>query len=530
VTAQFNLLDEPWLPVIMGDGARMEIGIRAALLSAAEIRELRDESPVVTAALHRLLLAILHRVLDGPRTLEDWDRLWDRGLDPDALKRYFNAWTGRFDLFDAKHPFFQVVGIPAEVKRSGIRRLAAELTNGGEGSAHFNHDADRPSLNVAFAFAARWLVGQQAAALSGTMGGGRGNFLDAPMARGAVFLIEGENLLRTLLLNLIPYDNSRPIPRTGEDLPAWERPHGAVRPLADNKKPARRAPTGYVDYLTWQSRAVRLDRPAAGEATIRECTVFDGETLDPPKQDIDPMMAYSRDPENKKQPVSVFRVRSDRALWRDLDALLALKFLATVASRGVIPASARMRLSTMGWASSQAKVDLWRQERLSLPIAYLSDRDLVSDLTTALSLGTAAAAALQLAARTSARFALSPGSPKKADKDRVSQLADSLAPERLYWSRLEAPFRALLIDMPGDPSHRLGALRSWFEETLCRFAIEAFRRTVGTLDASARAHHAAVEGEAALFRGLYLLKLKSEFRHLFPIPQLTPKEAVRAAE
>src|SRR4051794_16935489 len=97
----FNLVDECWIPCIrLADNRRVELGLRDVLVQAPTIREVYDPSPLVTVALHRLLLAILHRNF-GPRTLEAWCALWRRGAwDTAVLDEYFACWRHRFDLFD----------------------------------------------------------------------------------------------------------------------------------------------------------------------------------------------------------------------------------------------------------------------------------------------------------------------------------------------------------------------------------------------------------------------------------------------
>jgi CRISPR system Cascade subunit CasA len=74
----YNLLNKSWLPCTMPDSSMCELGILEALVRAHDIREIVDSSPLVTFALHRLLLAILHRNF-GPEDSAQWKILWDRG-------------------------------------------------------------------------------------------------------------------------------------------------------------------------------------------------------------------------------------------------------------------------------------------------------------------------------------------------------------------------------------------------------------------------------------------------------------------
>ncbi|MCL6622968.1 MAG: hypothetical protein K6T55_12840, partial [Syntrophobacterales bacterium] len=56
---------------------------------------------------------------------------------------------------------------------------------------------------------------------------------------------------------------------------------------------------------------------------------------------------------------------------------------------------------------------------------------------------------LQQALRQVAQEILSPP-PRTPDRQEVNRLLQSWAPGRLYWPRLEAPFRRLLVELPDD--------------------------------------------------------------------------------
>src|SRR5881398_2234136 len=111
--AEFNLIDEPWIPCIAPQGQRVEYGIRDTLLKAHDLREICDDSPLVTVALHRLLLSILYRAYEGPPDMAKWRSLHERGnvAPGDGIDKYLKDWRSRFYLFDDKHPFMQVAGL-----------------------------------------------------------------------------------------------------------------------------------------------------------------------------------------------------------------------------------------------------------------------------------------------------------------------------------------------------------------------------------------------------------------------------------
>ena len=65
----FDLIEEKWLPCVMLDNSLKSLSLRDVLTDAHNIRELIGDSSPVTIALHRLLLAILHRALNAPHNI-----------------------------------------------------------------------------------------------------------------------------------------------------------------------------------------------------------------------------------------------------------------------------------------------------------------------------------------------------------------------------------------------------------------------------------------------------------------------------
>jgi len=168
----FNLVDQPWLPCIGQDGRRREVGIREALAKAHEFAGLRDPSPLVTAALHRLLLAVLHAALRGPKDLAAWKALWTGGsFDLPEFAAYLDRWRNRFDLFDAAHPFYQVPGLvvrsgkSAKESATNVSRLVHEISAGNNATL-FDHSYDSEVPALSPDACARALVAAQAYSLA----------------------------------------------------------------------------------------------------------------------------------------------------------------------------------------------------------------------------------------------------------------------------------------------------------------------------------------------------------------------------
>ncbi len=497
MTASFDLISAPWIPCVGQDGRPVELGLRDALVRAHELREVGGESPLVTAALHRLLLALLHRVF-GPKGYDAWAALWQAGcLDPAALDAYFAQWRERFDLFHPTRPFYQAKD--DRVKPKSLTSLVHDAASGNNATL-FDHHTDEGGLTLGPAQAARFLVVGQAFGLAGLSGLPQ-KFTDGPCARGIIFLVQGDSLFETLLLNLLRYDDDHPLPRQPSDRPSWE--------MADPFDGDRAVPRGYLDYLTWQNRRILLLPETTAEGlVVRQMTLAPGLRLG--EGIPDPMKPYRRD---EKRGLLPLRFNENRSLWRDSATLFqldapksyaprAFAWLGELIGEGYLPRGTRRTLA-LGMANDQAKVEFFRTEHLPLPLAYLRDQQLVNSLRSDV-LGVAEDVAHQLwgAARTMATLVLAPQAesegahqPAREDLDRV------MAPwgiERRYWSRLEVPFR---LALEGLPHNREETLASW-QQTLRRTAWETFDGAADDVESDPRALKAAVRGRDQLAAGL----------------------------
>ncbi len=503
----FNLLDEPWVPCVTADGSAQELSLADALLRAHEVRELFDESPLVTVALHRLLLAILHRNF-GPASIGEWFQLWQRGRwNEEKLDAYFTRWHERFELFHPERPFYQVPEI-AGVGAQPVSILFQELSSGNN-TTLFDHTHEGAPPALTPAHAARGLIARQAY----SVGFGKSlpfYFSDSPLIRGFSILVTGDSLFETLMLNLVRYDGDRPIPRSRrEDLPAWEQDN-PEQPRKDGTTPA-----GYLDYLTWQSRRIYLyPEMEGGRLVVMRCQLQQGLKLANPMP-LDPLKAYRRDPKRGPVPVSF---REDRALWRDSHALFEAEelrprifnWLAQLAQNPDAKSprfKPAYRFAALGLATDEGKaasVTLWRHERLPLPLAYLEDHELLGDLGKALAYTEEIGRELRAASWTFAKVLLTPPeatglAPRRED---IEPIARSLAPERRFWPVLESRFLRLMMELPKlDAAAREDELLRWRAEVR-GVARKALEETVRDLNASTRELKAVAVTERAFNRKL----------------------------
>ena len=486
--SQFNLIDEAWIPVSKHDGERAELGIRDTLLKAKEIAVIEDPSPLVTAALHRFLLAVLYRALEGPKDIDQAKAWFKAGLPPDKVNAYLEQWRDRFCLFDEKYPFFQIPDFEPKTWRAWTA-LAAEH-NADNAKVLFDHiDVISPDA-VPAAAAARWLLAAQAFAL----GGGNSDFRytkSAPSATAAMILPLGRHLGDTLLLSLVPQNRAV----LAADLPVWERDPESGASL---KSGIERAITGYADHYTWRTRSIRL---RAGKNGSVSTLAFASGVENASKDGIDPMFGYRINDKKGKLPIQF----GQRGLWREFDSLLPDG--GELAPEVIEHATALTRfdrarfphsLMVLGQSNSKAKIDFWRMERFALPEALIGDRSIRTEIHQLLTDAEAGDGALNESCESFARSLLAHGD-RKVKKSDIDQFVKQMQVSGAYWSTLEAAFHDVLrhYTAESDPD----AIRLSWLKTVRSTLLGVWRRHAASVSTSdAWAIRALVRAEAHVNR------------------------------
>lgn len=508
MTQQFNLIDEPWIPIIDRSGAR-DVGILQALVSAHELIEIDDASPLVSVALHRLLLAIMRRALKGPAGFKAWSELCKNGkFDSEVVEKYLEEWRDRFDLVSAEHPFYQVAGLSSEDTKP-ISELALERACGNNATL-FDHSSDETAVRWSAPTAARYLVAAQSFAVGGgqcsdvTIGGKiekRPNRTHAVAFSGMNVWTQGATLFETLMINLTlaQFDEG------DKDKPPWEldRSHEYRDRWISAKKRRTVGSNGVVDNFTWQSRLVRLipNDDSTGELTFSKIYFSQGRSLD--ESATDPMKVYFVP--DKKEGRKTLSLRVDKAPWRDAHAIFMLRsreekesrpecfnVIARAKDEGVFSSQKLVTVRVAGMANDKAKIFLWRSERMPVAPDVLTDEDLIEHIDFLLKEAEKVALELNQRTRKVATFYLRQDSELKPDKDAVSDLTKTIDPRPAYWARLERHFHKTLIDLPEDKEEdasnwREGGVSAEWRAHLREEAERALRESVRSLGMSARA-------------------------------------------
>lgn len=505
---RFCLLTEPWIPCERQGGTLVHLGLEEVLVEAHTLAAVHDSSPLVTATIHRLLLAVLHRAF-GPATLAEWCVLWNApAFDAAALRAYLRPLLDRFDLFHPERPFLQVAGLrellTAESKAPAATPAARLAPERSQHSAAAHLYAPLPAgamPPITPAEAARALLAFQGFAAGGRIQNEAASRKSGPLRGGAVVIVEHETLRTTLLLNLVA---SPPVPN---DLPLWERPHATAR--------TSRAPLGPVDALVWASRRVQLFpvRDANGALVVREVITAAGEDLDTLHPDR--MTAWVK--REAPEPVPV-RIDAVRATWRDAGALFdpetgagafrrpaACEQLDELVTFGDLPAFTNLRVALHGLVTNKAAIRDWRTDRLPLPSSLLASRARVEVLRSALADAEGVADAL----RQRVLFALGlhlVGS----SKDAIGSLRESLGTILAFWEALGREFPAWLDALGAAPADALEASRWAWRGLVRQAAQDGVLRAVQDVGLSGRAMRASAAAERALVSAL---------DELLPVPE-----------
>ncbi|RFT24952.1 type I-E CRISPR-associated protein Cse1/CasA, partial [Gardnerella vaginalis] len=139
--SRFNLLDEPWISVIVDEkGHNKLVSITDVFKHASEYKALAGDMKTQDFALLRVLLAAIHTVFSrydiqgnsrefdsgedseddfNEETMDIWREVWNSKKFPDAVFKYLEQWHDHFYLFDDKYPFFQVLKQDIDSKKLG---------------------------------------------------------------------------------------------------------------------------------------------------------------------------------------------------------------------------------------------------------------------------------------------------------------------------------------------------------------------------------------------------------------------------
>lgn len=255
-----NLVEEPWIAVLFGNGSPGCVSLREAFSRGSEIADLAVR-PHERIALMRLLICIAQAALDGPADHDEWLRCRDR--IPDAACAYLSRWRHAFELFGDGERFLQVPNLEPKPDRepdNPVTKLDLAMASGNNATLFDNGGGTERIFEPARAALA--LLTFQCFSPSGRIGvarwagkpTGNGSSEHAPCIRRNVLhtYVRGGGVCATVHLNLL--HKRQVVELTTWGHPVWEQFPQALT----DKEAVQNATETYLGRLVPLSRAIRL--------------------------------------------------------------------------------------------------------------------------------------------------------------------------------------------------------------------------------------------------------------------------------
>lgn len=492
---RFNLLDEPWIHCIDTEGQQVTIGMKALFERADSLLTITDQNPLVELSITRILLAVIHSAVSGPKDVSEWMGIYMPGRFDSRITDYLERFRHRFDLFASDYPFYQTPGLFFCEKNDPGKPVQGMPVSGiilgrasGNNLTLFDHTTDNMELAVSPAEAARALVTAQMFSFGATCRkttnyyGYLESYKQAALTKGIHITLSGRNLFETLMLNLLIYYRDDPIPCecneiTHErlDRPVWEENDPTLETGVE------RPPKGYLEYLTCKCRHVLLV-PEREEDTVvvKRLYMAQGKAF---HQVINPMSV--RKANKKGRDPSPRDLEVERMVWRDSQSLFAVEpdkadlrplvvqnagyIISRTQGNGhrAIPRERRFICAAYGIANNQANPLAWRKEEMNVPVAVLS-----GDLSPYLLKGTVKVDTGEKAIKSGI------GAFLKAYGDKKRRtLMPGLAGEalRYYWDEMEGHFHEFMVNLTDNGAE--SALVQW-TDNIVSTAREALTKTL----------------------------------------------------
>jgi len=373
--AKFDVLTEPWIPVISNDGKTTEFGILDVLMKAHELSEVVCENPLETYAVQRFLIAFLMDAYRLPHA-RDRKRLFDSGrFDSEVINKYVELCRREgvsFDLLDEKRPFYQAAyddRYDSEAKLKPPANLFHSAPSGNT-PVHFSH-VSVTECGPAQAF--RALLSAQM--FSTAMAQGYPSSVnDTPCY---YVLLKGDNLFSTLCLSMLAVGECRELDYD-EVPPAW-------RDASEQKPKAEHADVSLLEGLTFRPRRITLT--CDDDGLIRKLYYQQGQSFHPNGRWMDPHVSYSI---NKNGEYVTVKPQIGRMPWRDVGTYALSKESVSrpakiiTQSDKIINKSVPRVIMLFGLVSSQAKNEDWISDRLTVPGDILLDEEKADSLRAAM--------------------------------------------------------------------------------------------------------------------------------------------------
>ena len=298
----FNVLDEPWIPVVSPDGTKALLGIRETLRRAPGLREISAVSPLEEFSVYRFLSVFLVDAL-RPRRPSAITKLLKQGrFDMEQIEGYISLCESEgvsFDLFDEKRPFMQSAYVKEWDKEpKPISAIDCTLPSGNN-HLHFEH-AQAETNAVPVDKAARLLLTVQQFCTAGAQGYPSGVNASPPYFG----VVKGGNLFEILAYTFLPMQMT--------DIP-FDEPPVIWRSAAPVMQKEAVGQTSWLRGMFFPARRVCLIPPKE-DALVKGVYLSQGENFVNKEAWTDPFVTY-RMLDTGRAPL---RPKGEKPVWRSM--------------------------------------------------------------------------------------------------------------------------------------------------------------------------------------------------------------------
>ena len=484
----YNLLKEPWIPVLDGSGNIIEMGIINLLKKAHEYIAISDSSPLMQYGIYRLLIAIVSDMFDIIDITTIDELLEIEGFDNDVIDSYAEKWHDRFYLFHNERPFYQApLNEEFIEKKKSISELFFHIPTGNN-PIHFFHKLEN-SHAITPKICARGLCTLSAF----TPSGGQGLSPSINKTPPWYVIIIGNNLFETLILNCcgIPIEEN-----ANEGEVAWKQDIA----VETNKK---KSSASTLEGLTWQPRYISLIPDKGGRGTfsgkkseilVRNIIFEQGWKLE--GDWVDPHVPYKI---TKKGKYSL-RPLEDQRMWQHTGPLLLLSRGTYKSSKSVqyekpiiitqfqelkynstIEEDRPLIIEIYGLRSDKAKKIEWQVEKLGLPLNLVLSKEA----------GIRIQSSIDIASKVSHLLKSSLRKMKPRDNKYTKNIFSNIikSASSNYWDELESEFKdnfILKLSKISESDHEsFNNLLDEWKSTLKKVGFKILKKFIGPLDSNA---------------------------------------------
>lgn len=130
----FNLLTEPWLPVVSLKGEKNFLSLNEFLKQAHDLERFTFPLPGLETAVLRFLVAIVH-IVGAPSDKAEWEKWYTHGKFEESFITELQKYKDKLDLFSKTEPFMQEVDF-AQKTIKPVAKLVDSFPSGNN-SSHF---------------------------------------------------------------------------------------------------------------------------------------------------------------------------------------------------------------------------------------------------------------------------------------------------------------------------------------------------------------------------------------------------------